>query len=353
MWVQAIILAAALILAPLTTRAADLVIWWQEGFSPQENEAVAEMAAAFERRTGKKVEVTFYEEIELPTKTVAALKAGQPPDFVYGNELPYYIAEWAHDGRLVDLSNAVGEFSNMFDQDALNRVMWPDAKTSRRVLYGVPIGRSTDHLHVWKSLLERVGFTLVDIPKEWEPFWSFWCDKVQPAVRKATGRDDIWAIGLPMSAGAADTSIGFFQFVGAYEADYVTRDGELVIDDSEIRRRLIKAMESYTAIYRKGCTPPASVTWGPFDNNQQFLAETVVMTPNDTLSIPNALKRDRPNDYYKNVATIGWPLSMSGEPFPIVGFVFPAVVFKDGHHVATSEAFVHFLLAEGWLVLLC
>jgi len=53
------------------------------------------------------------------------------------------------------------------------------------------------------TLLERAGFTLADIPKQWEPFWSFWCEKVQPAVRKAIGRDDIWGIGLAMSAAAA------------------------------------------------------------------------------------------------------------------------------------------------------
>ena len=33
---------------------------------------------------------------------------------------------------------------------------------------------STNHLHVWKSLLEQAGFTLADMPKEWEAFWSFW-----------------------------------------------------------------------------------------------------------------------------------------------------------------------------------
>ena len=43
------------------------------------------------------------------------------------------------------------------------------------------------------------------------------------------------------------------------------------------------------------------------------------MTPNATLSIPNALKRERPDDYYKNTATIEWPLGPHGEPFPIVG----------------------------------
>jgi multiple sugar transport system substrate-binding protein len=47
-------------------------------------------------------------------------------------------------------------------------------------------------------------------------------------------------------------------------------------------------MDSYTAIYRKGCTPPGSVSWDNGGNNQKFLAQTVVMTPNETLSIPNA-----------------------------------------------------------------
>ena len=41
--------------------------------------------------------------------------------------------------------------------------------------------------------------------REWEAFWSFWCDQVQPAVREALGRDDVWGVGLSMSAGASDT----------------------------------------------------------------------------------------------------------------------------------------------------
>ena len=279
---------------------------------------------------------------------MAALEAGQPPDFAFGLELPYYIAQWALDDRLVDLSDAVGAFSDMFDPDALDRAVWRNANTGQKALYGLPIGRSTDHLHVWNSLLEQAGFTLEDIPKEWDAFWSFWCDQVQPAVRQATGRDDIWGVGLPMSAGAADTRIGFFQFMGAYDADYVTRDGQLVIDDPKIRQGLVNAIDNYTAIYRKGCTPPDAVNWGAFDNNEQFLAQAVVMTANDTLSIPNAVKREHPDDYYKNLATIEWPLSVHGEPFRIVGFVFPAVVFKTGH-VATAKEFVRFLTGEGWL----
>jgi multiple sugar transport system substrate-binding protein len=344
------LLAAGVVLAPLGAKAADLVVWWEKGFYPQEDEAVSETIAAFEQESGKHVEVVFQEDEEFPSKVLAALDAGKPPDFAFGILLYLYPAQWALENRLVDLSDAVGAFSDLFDPEALDRAEWRNAATGQKALYGLPIGRSTNLVHIWKSLLLRAGFTLEDIPREWDAFWSFWCDQVQPAVRKALGRDDVWGIGLPMSAEADDTRTQFFQFVAAYQADYVTRDGKLMIDDPEIRRRLVLAMDSYTGLYRKGCTPPGAATWGDIDNNKQFHAQTIVMTANDTLSIPNALKSERPDDYYKNSATIEWPLGPGGEAFPIMGYVFPAVVFKDGGNVVSAKEFVRFLVAEGWLM---
>jgi multiple sugar transport system substrate-binding protein len=70
---------------------------------------------------------------------------------------------------------------------------------------------------------------------------------------------------------------------------------------------------------------------------------------NDTLSIPNALRHERPDDYYSNLATLEWPLGPGGENFPIVGYVFPAVICKDGRNAATATEFVRFLVEEGWL----
>ena len=154
-----------------------------------------------------------------------------------------------------------------------------------------------------------------------------------------------------MAAEPDETVDQFFQFIQAYQANYVTPEGKLVIDDPDVRRKLVRAIEDYTAIYRKGCTPPDSATWkSPLDNNKAFLDQRVVMTANYSRSIPNALKSDRPDDFYENTATIEWPLGPTGEPFPIPAFVFSAVVFKDGGHVATAEEFVRFLVSEGWLM---
>jgi multiple sugar transport system substrate-binding protein len=344
------VVAMALLMAPLGVHAADLVVWWEEGQAAEEDEAVREIIAAFEQETGKQVELVLGKQEQIAADLAAAVEARRrTPDFVFtvADTQPY--EQWAYEGRLVDLADAVGHFADLFDPDALESVTLLDGTTGRRGLYLLPMGFATHHVHVWQNLLERAGFTLADIPKEWEVFWSFWCDQVQPAVREALGRDDVWGIGLPMSAASVDTSNGIWQFISAYEADYVTRDGRLVIDDPEVRRRLVHALDSYTAIYRRGCTPPDSVTWDGYGNNAQFQAQSVVMTPNQTLSIPNALKASRPEDYYENAATIDWPAGVYGQPLAIETFGNRAAVFREGEHVATAKEFVRFLVGEGWL----
>ena len=60
---RAVVLAAALVLAPLGAEAADLVVWWEQGFYAQEDEAVREIIAAFEQDTGKHVEVAFHPQL--------------------------------------------------------------------------------------------------------------------------------------------------------------------------------------------------------------------------------------------------------------------------------------------------
>jgi multiple sugar transport system substrate-binding protein len=340
-------LAAALITMPLGAWAADLVVWWEQGYDNQENEAVREIIAAFEQKTGKQVELDQPSQNEIEAKALAAVEAGQPPDFLFGTTIDFYYGQWAYEDRLVDLSDEIQPFASLFDPDALAYATLLNATTGQRALYALPMGFGTNHIHVWRSLLEQAGFTLEDIPKQWEAFWSFWCDEVQPAMRKTTGRDDVYGVGLAMSV-SDDTSVQFDQFIQAYQANYVTRDGKLVIDDPDIRRRLIRAMDAYTAVYHKGCTPPEAVGWNNRGNNEAFLAAAIVMTPNFTLTIPNALKPERPEDYYKNTATMAWP-DGDGQPLAIHTDSFAATLFKAGGRVPLAKEFVRFLVGEGWL----
>ena len=344
-----ILIALMLVMRPLGAQAADLVVWWDKGYYAEEDEAVREIIAAFEHGTGMDVDLVLHPLEELAERVAVALEAGQPPDFAFGYNLDFYVPQWALEGRLVDLSDAIGHFSDLFDPAQLDRAMLLNARTGQKALYGLPVGQLTLFVHIWTGLLEQAGFTLDDVPEQWGAFWSFWCDQVQPSVRQVTGRQDVWGVGLSMADKENDTLNAVHQFIIARGADYVTRDGRLVIDEPEIRQRLVEALDDYTAIYRRGCTPPDSPGWGNADNNERFHTQAVVLTPNLSLSIPNALKSERPDDYYENTATIEWPLGPSGEVFPIVGFIALGAAFAEGANVAATEQFVRFLVAEGWL----
>jgi multiple sugar transport system substrate-binding protein len=347
---QVIALAGMLILAPLGARAADLVVWWEKEFYPQADEAVAEIVSTFEQDTGTEVELVQPEQDEIQHKAEAALAAGDPPDFLFSSLSQRWIPRWAYEDRFTDLEGVLKPVIGLFDADAIEVSMLLDGKTGRRGLYALPMGRISNHIHVWNSLLERAGFTVADIPKEWGTFWSFWCDRVQPAVRQATGREDIWGVGLPMSVAAiGDTADQLVQFQLAYEAPWIGLDRRLQVDDPEIRAGMVKALDDYTAIWRKDCTPPDAVTWTNIDNNKAFLAQHVVMTLNGSLSIPAALKRERPDDYYRNTVTTDWPNGAKGQPLALMGFLQRAVVFKAGRNPALASDFVRFLAEDGWL----
>ena len=216
----------------------------------------------------------------------------QPPDFAYGIDNTEFISEWAFQDRLVDLRRP----SILFQPVRYRRPLPRDLVQSEDRKEGAlrPAGRSLGQLHprgkpvgargpLARQHSQGMGGVLVVLVRP-DP----------PAVRKALGRDDIWGSAGPCRSRPPTTLDQFFQFLRAYDADYVTRDGKLVIDDQEIRERLVKAIDNYTAVYRKGCTPPNSLTWDDGGNNKAFNAQTVVMTSNITLSIVNALKREVP-----------------------------------------------------------
>jgi multiple sugar transport system substrate-binding protein len=339
--------ACALLATFGAASAADLTIWWEEGYYPEEDKAIEAVITDFEQASGKDVELTLYPQQELPGKVASAVEAGQPPDLVYS--LPINYEQLAYDDALADLTDVIEPVKDTFFPTVLQAVLLRNGKTGQRAYYGVPIGQSTAHIHVWKSLLDQAGIRLQDIPKEWEPFWAFWCDTVQPAVREATGRHDIYGVGLTMSDESNDTGTNFWMFVNAHEADYVTRDGKLVIDDPDVQAKLVKVLDELATIYRNSCTPPDSVNWNNPDNNKQFHAQRIVMTANDTLSITNALRADRSDDYDKNTVTIQWPNGPGGKPPAIENGVYQVLVFKDAESATAAKEFIGFLLSEGRL----
>ena len=168
---------------------------------PQEDEAVRETIAAFEQKTGKQVELVQPAEDEIMKQAASALQAGTPPDFLFSARTNW-AARWAYEDRLVDLEGVPrpgpGPVRCRHD-----RSLDPARRQDRPARpYALPMGRISNHLHVWNSLLERAGFTLADIPHEWEAVLVVLVRSSAARGAQGLGRDDIWAVGLPMSAAA-------------------------------------------------------------------------------------------------------------------------------------------------------
>src|SRR5687767_7208581 len=127
------------------------------------------------------------------------------------------------------------------------------------------------------------------------------------------------------------------QFLLAYTRDWPPPTGWNLIEAPAMRGILIQVLERYTAIYSEGCSPPDAPDWTGIGNNEAFLKQRVVMTTNLTLSITNMLRQERPDDYYKNTATIEWPRNTFDGPLVITGGANRAVVFRDGGNTTAAK----------------
>ena len=172
--------------------AADLKIVWEEGFYPEEDKAIEAVVAAYEQESGKDVELTFYSQDDVLEKMLAALDSGDPPDLALDLTAPAVMCRNGHATACSPTCRtSLGRWRISSSPGVLDNVRLRNGRTGETAYYAVPIGQYGHYIHVWKSLLDQAGIGVEQIPREWDAFWAFWCDTVQPAVRQATGRDGL------------------------------------------------------------------------------------------------------------------------------------------------------------------
>ncbi len=355
-------LAAALVVAGIvaaTPAAAQekLTVWWVKGFYKSEDDALFVAIKKFEEKTGVKVELSQYPVQDMIPKTVAALDAGTPPDVAYADVYDFQVTgKWAYDGKLEDLSDVLTPMKQYFLPNTLETVYLYDDKTKKRSYYAFPIKQQTMHIQYWIDMLGDAGFKESDIPTDWKGYWSFWCDKVQPASRAKTGTRT-YGIGQPMGVDSSDSFYSFLTFADAYNVKMVDDNGKLLVDDPKVRQGLIGALTDYTAPYVKGCTPPSSTSWKDPDNNVAFHNKTTVMTSNATISIAAKWLDDANNEtltaeqratakknYYELIRTAGFPNKPDGSKMVYRAAVKTGVVFADSKNKKRAKEFVKFFL---------
>ena len=212
---RAVVVLVALVLAPLGARAADLVVWWEKGFYAQEDEAVGEIVAAFEQETGKQVELAFH---------AADGASGQDRGGARGRpaaRLRLRLLACTYMSR--NGPSTIGSWTSR-TPSATSRTCSIRMRSTGRCCSTPRPGRrpctgcrsaarpttSTSGRACWSARASRSP----TFRKEWEAFWSFWCDQVQPAVRQATGpRRHLGR--RPADVGRGRRHLDqFFQFVG-------------------------------------------------------------------------------------------------------------------------------------------
>ena len=320
--------AAGLFCAAAPAIAQDTItIWWSKGFYKSEDDALLNVVKKFEAKTGIKVELSQYAIQDMIPKTVAALDSGTVPDVAYADTYDVQAqGKWAYEGKLEDLTDILEPMKSAFAPNTIETAYLYNNVTKKKAYYGFPLKQQSMHVQIWGDMLEKAGFKQSDIPTKWEDYWTFWCDKVQPGIRKATGQR-IYGVGQPMGVESTDSFQSFYTFMDAYNVKLVDDDGKLLVDDPKVREGLVKALKDYTDTYIKGCTPPSSTTWKDPDNNVAFHNKTIVMTHNFTISIAAKWFEDSTNQaltpeqraagkkaYEEDIITASFPNKPDGTP---------------------------------------
>lgn len=354
-------LAAGFVLAQTLPSLAQqsITVWFSKGFYRSEDEALWAAIKKFETKTGIKVELSQYALQDMIPKTVAALDSGSPPDVAYADTYNNQAAgKWAYEGKLEDLTDVLQPMMSRFAPSTVEHMLLYNGETKKKAYYGFPMKQQSLHVQIWGDMLEKAGFKQSDIPTTWKEYWSFWCDKVQPAYRKASG-SRVYGIGAPMGVESTDSFQSFYAFMDAYDAKLVDNDGKLLVDDPKVRQGVINALKDYTEVYVKGCTPPSSTTWKDPDNNVAFHNRTIVMTHNFTISIAAKWYEDSVNPaltqeqrdaakkaYYDTIITASFPARPDGKPMTYRSDVKHGVIFTQARNKAGAKEFVKFIMEE-------
>ena len=360
-WLSGAMVAAGLISAVGPAFAQEkLTVWWVKGFYKAEDDALFAAIRKFEEKNKNiKIDLSLYPIQDMIPKTVAALDSGNPPDLAYADTYDFQVtAKWAYDGKLEDVTSVIDKVRNNFEPAALSTTFLYNNQAKNRAYYAYPIKQQTMHIQYWKDMLAESGYKESDIPKDWNSYWDFWCSKVQVGYRQKTGKRG-FGTGFPMGVDSTDSFFSFLTFMEAYNVKLVNDSGKLLVDDPSVRAGLISAMNDYTSVYAKGCTPPSSTSWKDPDNNVAFHNKTIVMTHNATISIAAKWLDDMNNqaltqeqrdlgkkNYYDLIATAGFPLKPDGTKMIYRSAVKTGVIFKDAKRKDLAKQFLAFMLDE-------
>jgi multiple sugar transport system substrate-binding protein len=314
--------------------------WWVQGFVKEEDAAFKRMVAEYEKASGNKIAANIIPFAPLGQKEVAALTSGIVPDVmeIYDPDLAP-LAAW--DDKLVDIGDIVETQKADFTPIAIESCFLYNNATKKRSYYMVPMKIWAAPFHIWKSLVEKAGYRISDIPNTWDTFLDFF-KPVQDKLR-AQGMRNIHAYGYQLTANGTDPIHLFNAFLIAYGGkDLVTPDGRLHTDDLQVRAAAEKAIERLTTPFKEGYVPPSCVNWNDADDNNAFHSKLMVMDFDGTISTEVALYDKK--ELYDDIVTRGLPLGNHGKELPSQVQYLGPVIPKGAKNVAVAKEFIKYAI---------
>lgn len=318
-----------------------LKIWWDKGFTLEEDEALQQVVSNWEKQSGNKVQLSFYSTDELSKKAERELQIGDLPDLIamFKSEKSL-TARLAWEGKLADISDVIAPVKSLYPKNILKTASFYNQLAQKRSYYALPIHQATIHAYYWRDLLAKVGRSSQDIPKDWDNFWKFW---TQTQDELKVKQIDIYGLGLPLSIVAGDTYQTFEQILEAYDVQMLDSNNQLQVDRPQVRQSIVKILNWYIQLYNQGYLPPDALHWFNPDNNRNLLNRKVLMTTNDTLAIATALRQD-PDAYRYKLGISELPNKPSGREMRYLTTVQQVILFANSQNQEIAKDFLSYLI---------
>lgn len=327
-----------------------LKVWWDKGFNPEEDEALRKLVSNWEKETGNQIQLLLYTTDSLGKKIRRSLKAGDPPDVVMSfkaERSPNSRLAW--ENKLVDVSDVIEPLKNLYSEPVLETVHFYNNVKKKRSYYGIPIYQATMQIYYWRDLLEQVGRTEQDIPKEWNAFWEFWKQaqddlRAQKKSNQTSNQtSNIYSLGFTISPESGDTYHLFEQILEAYDVKIFNSQGQLLVEDPQLRQGITKVLQWYKSFYQQGYIPPTALKWLNPDNNRSLLNHEILMTPNSSLSIPVAVRQD-PDIYRNKLGILEFPNKPNGKPMQHLTMAEQATILADSKNQELAKEFLRYVV---------
>jgi multiple sugar transport system substrate-binding protein len=322
--------------------AKTAVCWLNQGFVPQEDEAMRAVCEAYMKTSGNKLDYGIMPFMALNQKTISALTSGDVPDLVFMDAPSSILPQNAWDDKLLDVSDVVSIYESQLTDTARAGSTFYNKAQKKRSYYLCPIKQGATPFHVWGDLVEKAGMKLSDAPTTWNAYWDFF--KPMQKILRGKGMRRVYALGLVITTvGPNDGNNQFNHFLIANGGQgIVTPDGKLHTDDPRVREAAINTCTWMTEAFKDGYVPPEAMTWNDADDNNGFHEKLFIIDFDGTISTELAMIKNKAA--YDAAVTMGLPKKNDGSPMPCQVNAGGGYIPKGARNVEVAKDFMKYFM---------